>query len=196
MCTIYCYTNKITGKKYVGQTIHPEQRKRNHIHEATKKGSDYYFHKSIRKHGIENFSYEVLEETENPNERETYYIKKLDTYWPNGYNMIIEHNGMPEEIRKKISETKKRQWKELSEEEKNIRRENLRQSNIGRLQSDHQKETVKKLRQKEWIITHPDGTKENIINLNNWCKEKGFGTNGQSNLVRGSYKEYKAKVVN
>lgn len=118
MGIIYCYTNNITGKKYIGQTIHPERRKACHLHEATKGNSEYYFHRSIRKHGWDSFSYEVLEETENLSERETFYIRSYNTLWPNGYNQLEEHNAMPEEVKKKISETKKKQYASKTDEEK------------------------------------------------------------------------------
>ena len=79
---IYCYTNTITGKKYVGQTIHPNQRKYSHKYNALMRGSDYYFHRSIRKHGWEAFIYEVLEEhVQNLNEREDHYMEKYDSIW-------------------------------------------------------------------------------------------------------------------
>lgn len=108
MGIIYCYTNKITGKKYIGQTINPIQRKRNHLHEATKRNSEYYFHRSIRKHGWKNFEYEILEETDSLTEREAHYIKTMNTLWPNGYNQLDKHIAMNDDIREKISETKKK----------------------------------------------------------------------------------------
>lgn len=137
MGIIYCYTNKNTGKKYIGQTIHPEQRKRSHLYEATNHKTEYYFHRSIRKHGWEAFEYEVLEtvDEEHLSERETFYIKSLNTHWPNGYNELIDHIGMPDSVRKKISETKKARWANESEETKRKSIEKAVQSNIGRKHS-------------------------------------------------------------
>lgn len=53
---IYKYTNKINGKVYIGQTIQPEKRKKQHM----KAESNMYFHRAVKKYGYENFTYEVL----------------------------------------------------------------------------------------------------------------------------------------
>ena len=194
---IYCYTNTITGKKYVGQTIHPNQRKYSHKYNALMRGSDYYFHRSIRKHGWEAFIYEVLEEhVQNLNEREDHYMEKYDSIWPNGYNQCSA-NSLDEVALKKMSDTMKRKWQEMSEEEKyhymNIRSANFTMK--GKKQTDHQKRRVTEARQAQWTITHPDGKSEIITNLNLFCRDMGWGRNGQSNLTRGRYKGYKASKL-
>lgn len=61
MRIIYCYTNKINNKKYVGQTNNPERRQREHKSNAFNEKSVNYgsvFHKALRKYGWENFNYE------------------------------------------------------------------------------------------------------------------------------------------
>lgn len=197
MGIIYLWTNKNTGKHYVGQTIHPDQRKANHICEAFVRGSDYYFHRSLRKHGLDAFTYEVLEENverEQLNNRENYYIKKYNSIWPNGYNQC-EANSLDEIAIQKMSKTKKRQWLELDEEEKNRRIEILRNANLGKPQSEYQKKKAAETFQKEWLITYPDGTKKTIVNLNQFCIDEGLGTNGQSNLVRGKYRGFTAEKL-
>lgn len=98
MGIIYCYTNKINNKKYVGQTINPKQRKSSHKSDAFNPSSKQYdapLHRAFRKYGYENFSYEVLIDGIDDifllNELEIYYIKKLKSKVPNGYN--IEAGG-------------------------------------------------------------------------------------------------------
>ena len=80
MGIIYCYTNKINGKKYVGQTIHPEKRKWEH----SKAYDDSIFHRAIRKYGFDAFDYEVIEECENEfsDELEIKYKKELNNLSP------------------------------------------------------------------------------------------------------------------
>ena len=86
MGCIYMYTNKINGKRYVGQTIcHLQKRHQQHLcqHET-------YFDRALAKYGEENFSLEVLQddisEVEELNRLEEFYIQKYDTF-NNGYNM-------------------------------------------------------------------------------------------------------------
>lgn len=100
---IYCHTNKINGKKYIGQT-----------HEYTKRcqPSNYKgctkLYNAILKYGWNNFSHQILEDNltlEQVNEREEYYIQLYNTV-ENGYN--IKSGGLnniyTEESRKKMSQ--------------------------------------------------------------------------------------------
>lgn len=86
MGCIYMYTNKINGKRYVGQTIcRLQKRHRQHLcqHET-------YFDRALAKYGEENFSLEVLQDNisdvEELNRLEEFYIQKYNTF-NNGYNM-------------------------------------------------------------------------------------------------------------
>lgn len=95
---IYCYTNRITNRKYVGQTNNILRRKREHKSNSYNKNSAEYnllFHKKIRQYGEENFDFQILEtiDTDNiqeVNELEQYWIDKLDTFVEkNGYNLTL-----------------------------------------------------------------------------------------------------------
>lgn len=108
---IYKWTNKINGKSYIGQTIDEEGRKKDHIRGRYK----CYFHDAIKKYGVENFNYEVLERIEESklSEREIYWIEYYDTY-NNGYNLTKGGEGtrgfshrFTEEQKKKLSESHK-----------------------------------------------------------------------------------------
>lgn len=50
-----------------------------------------YLYNAINKYGIENFSFEIIDECEDylMAEREKYWIEKLDTIVPNGYNILL-----------------------------------------------------------------------------------------------------------
>lgn len=88
MIGIYCITNNINNLKYVGQSRHIEQRFREH------KNSSYLqntaFSKALKEYGVDNFTFSILEECkiEELDEREIYWINKLNTY-NKGYNMTF-----------------------------------------------------------------------------------------------------------
>lgn len=95
---IYCYTNLINNKKYVGQTNNLERRKKQHIqdsihcHKGHEISHNLPFHAAIRKYGIENFNFEVLQtiDTEDwsiVNQLEMQYIQSQNSLAPNGYNL-------------------------------------------------------------------------------------------------------------
>lgn len=197
MGIIYKWTNKNTNKCYIGQTIDPEQRKANHICEAFKRNSDYYFHRSLRKHGLDAFIYEVLEENIERsllNERENFYMDQYNSIWPNGYNQC-RANSLDETAIAKMSATKKLKWQLTPEDEKEILKEHLRKIATGKKQTQKQKQRAAEANQKQWLITYPDGTKKTIVNLRQFCIDEGLGTNGQSNLVRGKYRGYTAQKL-
>ena len=124
MGIIYCYTNKINGKKYVGQTINPEQRYNAHKSNYQNRNHTEYnslIHKACRKYGFNNFTYEVLvkgiDDINVLNELEIYYIKKFNCQTPNGYN--VEAGGKNCAKPKTLEHRKKEIWGQakLTEEE-------------------------------------------------------------------------------
>lgn len=127
---IYCHTNKINGKKYIGQTCEdPERRWR-------RNGSGYKdspkFYNAILKYGWNNFNHEILEKDLNEqeaNEREIFWIAYYDTFNNDekGYNMTPGGNNymkqlwqIPEyreKMCKAFSDARKQAWsnKEFAE---------------------------------------------------------------------------------
>ena len=78
MIGIYKIQNLINGKIYIGQSVHIQARFNQHKNEA-KNGNTRPLYNAIRKYGIENFSFEIIEECskEMLNEREIYWIKNM-----------------------------------------------------------------------------------------------------------------------
>ena len=95
MAYIYKITNTINGKSYIGKTEYdpPERRWKQHIAESKKdRSSSRALCRALQKYSIEKFSFQVLEKTDKPNEREQYYIQYYNTYH-NGYNETLGGDG-------------------------------------------------------------------------------------------------------
>lgn len=85
---IYCITNTVNGKKYIGQTVQPLG-KRWRMHKQSK--SCRLLHRAIDKHGADAFTVDVLDGCESKealDSAELMWILKLDTVDPaKGYNL-------------------------------------------------------------------------------------------------------------
>lgn len=93
---IYCITNDLNNKKYVGQTrVSVNTRFKSHINDYNNYDK-CALHLAIQKYGEEHFSVETLEECDDSllDDREIYWIEKLDTYH-NGYNSTVGGQSRP-----------------------------------------------------------------------------------------------------
>lgn len=91
MIGIYKIENKINGKIYIGQSINIKIRWQQHEREANSNRRSAPLYNALRKYGIDNFTFEVLEECpqEMLNEREIFWIahyKSNDRDF--GYNVL------------------------------------------------------------------------------------------------------------
>lgn len=86
---IYKITNLINGKIYVGQSKDPTRRWKEHKWDAFNLNykENSAIHDAFLKYGIDNFEFTIIGWFENYNEKEKYYIKELNTLYPNGYNL-------------------------------------------------------------------------------------------------------------
>lgn len=130
---VYMHTNKINGKKYIGQTCkNPEYR--------WNKGKGYtestYFYNAIQKYGWDNFKHEILYENltlEEANNIEESLINKFNTTNPkNGYNLKSggENNFLTQRVKDKISKANK--GRKLTDEHKR----KISETNKGRKRKD------------------------------------------------------------
>lgn len=116
---IYCYTNKINNKKYIGQSRNIGKR----CHPSNYKGC-IKFYNALQKYGIENFDFEILEiglTLEEANAKEEEYIIKFNTI-ENGYNIKSggKNNLYTEESKQKMSNSCKTKQKIICLETKEI----------------------------------------------------------------------------
>ncbi len=85
---IYKITNNLNGKIYIGQSVHPKKRWWEHCQHAKQEMDSYPIHLAIKKYGKENFSFEIVEWTEDYDNRERELILFYNSLSPNGYNVI------------------------------------------------------------------------------------------------------------
>ena len=80
---IYIIINKKNNNKYIGQSCHINKRWKEHIWASNNKNDSAYNYpicRAIRKYGVSNFKFEVIEEVTNDK-----IITKREEYW---YNLL------------------------------------------------------------------------------------------------------------
>ena len=109
---IYKATNLINGKIYIGKTVKTLKiRKTKHKSAALNNKTIYPFYRAIRKYGFKNFEWKIIDYALTEEilfEMEKYYIKKLKTKAPDGYNSTDGGEGMSglkhtDETKRKLS---------------------------------------------------------------------------------------------
>lgn len=142
---IYLWKNLINGKIYVGQTQNFYERMNQY-----RRGNDKQrlIGKALEKYGLENFDVLILEKNinlEDLDEREQYWMDYYNSYDKNiGYNICREASTTrgfvhSEETKKKISEARKRMFKEYPEMIKSGKDNPM----FGKTMSDENKEKLK-----------------------------------------------------
>ena len=140
---VYVHTNKVNGKKYVGQTCQcpPEKRWK-------KDGSGYkhneYFYNSIQKYGWDNFAHEIIKDNlmnEEANKLEEFLINKFDTLnRSNGYN--FRHGGNNGRHSKETKEKLKKAWEHRNRIMPEHVKQILIETNTGRIMSEETRRKI------------------------------------------------------
>ena len=94
MAYIYQIINDINQKIYVGKTeFSIKKRFKEHCKDAFRERNEKRpLYLAMQKYGVEHFHIELIEETNNPEEREIYWIEKLGSF-KNGYNATMGGDG-------------------------------------------------------------------------------------------------------
>lgn len=111
---IYCFTSP-SGKCYIGQTWDIKRRYREHRNLKKQKIVQSKFYCAIKKYGLENFIFDIIDYAETElelNEKEKYYIDSFDSC-DNGYNLTYggDNYRHSEETKNKMSLIKKEFFK-------------------------------------------------------------------------------------
>lgn len=185
---IYKSTNKITGKVYVGQTIHTlDKRIEGHIKES-KLESNRPFMLAINKYGENNFIFETIDSANNLdelNDKEIYWINFYNSVLPNGYNVTGGGQGKKmistNELGKRISEGLKNseKWKKTKNTEKYS--ETMKKTFFG---WNKGKKFTPEHKEKIW-----EKNKERILKFNKSISKKWIVIDSENNITRITGKE-------
>ena len=215
---IYKSTNKINNKIYVGQTtISLEKRIKNHIRES-KKNTNRPFLNSLKKYGIDNFLFEIIDSANNLeelNDKEIYWINKLNSLCPNGYNITGGGQGKrlisTDEFSKSISEGLKNseKWQKLIKDEEFLknRKDNFIYSNKGKKFSKEHKDKIwesnkdrilehNKNTSKKWIIVDKNNNIQRILGKEEYFNNLGLDSDCFSRMSKKLNENKKIKRYN
>jgi len=190
---IYKVTNTINNKVYIGQTVGSlHSRKAKHLSLANIEKPLNYFHKALKKYGIDSFKWEIIEYCDSKKElddMEFHYIKQHDSF-RNGYNMTLGGEGSigrkhSEETRLKMSNSKKGV---LASEETKIKLSNTLK---GRKKSKSHVDNVANSVSRYWEITYPNGAVITVRNLEEFCRCNDLLPSGLAHVAYGRRTHHK-----
>jgi len=139
---IYCITNKVNNKKYIGKSINIASRIANHICSLTSKSKDSNRHliNAWHNYGKDMFEYEILEEIDINSDTFSDTMKDREIYWMKYYNTTNRQYGY--NLRQDSSSQSI-----VHEETKKLIRANLigeKNPNFGNKWSEEQKKSMSK----------------------------------------------------
>ena len=162
MSIIYCISNNVNCKLYIGQTMQPlQERFRQHNRQTFTKS---LIHDAMQKYGKEHFQIKPLDEVDPAlvDQSEILWIAKLNTLHPYGYN--LDAGGQ----RKRPSK---------------FSRQRRRKAHLGNsLSADHRAAISASLKGKTYaghwfIVTDPSGETQRIQNLREFCTLRSLNYN-------------------
>lgn len=147
---IYKITNLVHGRVYIGQTIQSNPKMRWYSHwDYVRKGRKSYLYDSMRKHGIENFSWEIIEQAKSVEE-----LNELESKWLAHYRSVGEVYNNREAGNNKLHSAESIEKMRKAKQEQHARRraENGGVEKMNRVLKTsgwkHSEES--KLKRKEW----------------------------------------------
>ena len=206
---IYIARNEVNLKSYIGQTLHPLNRRRSHHLHLSEQESPTHFHNAIRYHGSDAFTWDILE-SDIPeyrlSNREELWIDFYDTF-NNGYNMTTGgEGGTPsDEVRAEMSRTRKgRQHSDETKQKigaffkgKQLTEEHKRKIGEGRRGKKHSAEARAKLsaaNQRQLVAgTHYTQTEEHRERVRKQTNAPGWGEQ-HSAKVRATWSSKRRKI--
>lgn len=191
MNQVYKITNQVNGKAYIGITTNgAKQRWSEHRSRFNLGERNHKLYQAMRKHGIGNFSIEVINNAQNASELpalEIEYIKKFDSF-NNGYNMTCGGDVVSEETREKLRKIftgRKITWYDKIAAS---RRKNGTITGGIIWKGEHPQVS-------EYQVKYPDGHEERIRNLRAFCRANNLSHCLMLATLKGMQHHHKGFVL-
>ena len=122
---VYKITNNITGDFYIGSSNDIKHRWASHRSpSAHKQLPNSKLYKDMTSYGLDNFTIEVIEETDNLKEREQYWIEQLNPSYNNN-----RAKGFDTERRKETNRRCCKEWRKIHRD-KELAKKNIYQNKL------------------------------------------------------------------
>jgi group I intron endonuclease len=181
---IYKITNLSNNKVYIGQTDRLNEREREHFYRLGRnEHHNDHLQKSYNKHGKSNFKFEIIEQSEDLDSREVYWINKYG-----GINSKLNYNLKDPLTMKWSDYTRVKQSKSMigdknpnygntwSQEQKDVASKKRKgvtlENRIGKGKADL---TKQKMSESQIGRKHPEEVKEKIRQANVGDKNPAYG---------------------
>ena len=185
---IYAIVNCVNGKRYVGQSRQGlPRRKAEHMHRFNLGERDHKLYQAMRKHGLENFKFEVLCHARRPEHLdglEQLFIARFNSFH-RGYNMTCGGDGVSDETRAKLRAIFKGRklpwaWKIVEARRRN-----------GTLGGHEGLKGAAHSRAKAYLIGLPDGSQQRVKGLRQFCRDHGLSHNLMLAILTGKQHHHK-----
>jgi len=177
--SIYKATNKINGKSYIGFTSNFSHRKYKHKYYSLTKKVNNYFYNAIRKHGWDNFQWNIIFQSKDANYcknvMEKYFIDEYRTFvgFSNclGYNTTLGGDGTLGHNPEKTQQHKNKISKSLK----------------GRKKTKEHIQSAAIARSKEYKMISPNGEMIVIKNMSEFCRNNKLNQSHMISVFLGRY---------
>ena len=164
MAYIYIIKNDINDKVYIGKTHStPQKRFLEHCRDMRRPRCEHRpLYDAMKKHGTDHFYVEMLEETENPDEREQYWIQQYNSY-RYGYNATLGGEGKPRVNQDTILQT----YQTLQNQKEVAQKLHIDVSTVRKILHEHHVPIVK-----------CPTTRKPVVQLQHHCRIQEFASAG------------------
>lgn len=186
---IYSITNTVNGKRYVGQSRQGlARRKGEHIHRFNLGDRDHKLYQAMRKHGVENFKFEILchaLKAEYLDDLEQLFIERFNCFH-RGYNMTCGGDSASDETRAKLSAALKGREITWGDKISKAHRDGKYPTNFFKGMNG-----AKHPCSKSYLVRLPDGEEVVVKGLHAFCKERGLDTGTMHHTFTGKQRHHK-----